>query len=235
MALDLGKQIGPLPMGAWMAVVAGGLGIALWSKQNRDGDSDETEVVEDVSGAEGVGTGPSWTAVPPPSFAPGGAAYESNEAWGQAAVNYLIGQGYPPGEAHAAISKALAGGEDINGNKMSLKEWTLWTMALLKLGSPPYPVVVTPPGNLPGPVTPPPDDTTPPPPPPGPGTTTVPPHHSVVAKRGDNISKIASKYGKSWQETWAFNLKWRNAATAAIMRARGPNLIFKGTTIWVPK
>jgi LysM repeat protein len=232
--MDLGKQYGPLPLGAWIAVVAGGLGIALWTKQGGSS-PDEEEIVEDTSGDEGVGEGPSWTAVPPPTGAPGGVTYESNEAWGQAAVNYLIAQGYGAALAQSAISKALAGGVDIDGNKMSIQEWALWSLALTKFGSPPYPVFVAPPTTVPGPVTPNDPPPTTDPPGPKPPDNKVPPHHVVKAVRGDSISKIAAKYGKGWKETWDFNLKYRSAATVAIMKARGPNLIFAGTTIWVPK
>lgn len=231
MAMDLGKQIGPLPLGAWVAVVAGGLGIALWTKQNKNSNADP-EIVEDTSGDDGVGTGPSWTAVPPPTYAPGATTYETNEQWATAAINWLIAQGYDPGLVNSAITKAIAGGTDIEGNKMSWQEWALWALALAKFGSPPYPVNVQPPGAIPpvDPPPPPPDTTTPPP-----ATGTVPAHFVETAKHGDTISKLAAKHGKTWQETWAFNLKYRNAATAAIMKARGPNLIFAGTTIWVPK
>jgi len=235
--LDLAKQVGPLPLGAWIVVVGGGLGIALWTRQKN---TNEPEVVEDTSGDAGVGEGGSgmWTQIPTPSTSGNSAiTYESNEAWGQAAVNYLIAQGYSPALASSAITKALAGGVDIDGKKMTLQEWTLWSLALAKLGSPPYPVNVSPPSSVPGPV----DnggggdDNTPTPTTPKPPGTKVPSHFVEVAKRGDTISSIASRHGKGWKETWDFNLKYRNKATVAIMKARGPNLIYAGTTIWVPK
>lgn len=234
--LDLGKQIGPLPLGAWIVVVGGGLAIAVW--QRNSGTSEEPEIVEDTGSPEGVGEGPGWVAVPPPSTAPGDSdspKYESNEAWGQAAINWLIAQGYSPGISSSAITKALNGGVDYDGKKMSIQEWSLWSLALTKFGSPPYPVNVAPPTSVPGPINPP---TTPPPvkpPAPKPPSTKIPPYISVKAVRGDTISKIAAKHGKSWQTVWNFNLKYRNAATVAVMKARGPNLIFAGTTIWVPK
>lgn len=235
--IDLGKQMGPLPLGAWIAVVGGGLAIAYWQ---RNAGSSEVEVVEDTGSPEGVGEGPGWIAVPPPSTSPGDSdsiTYESNEAWGQAAINWLIAQGYSPGISSSAITKALNGGVDIDGNKMSIQEWSLWSLALTKFGSPPYPVNVAPPTNVPGPVTPNPDPPVVKPPPttkPPTGNKT-PPYIEVVAKRGDSISKIASRYGKSWQEVWNFNLKYRSKATVAILKARGPNLIYAGTRIWVPK
>ena len=234
--MDLGKQVGPLPLGAWVAVVAGGLGIALWT---RNKDSGAPTVVEDTSGDSGVGTGPSWTAVPPPSTAPdtgSSPTYETNEAWGTAAINWLIAQGYNAGLASSAITKGLMGGQDSNGTKMSIQEWTLWTLALTKFGSPPYPVNVPPPTTgVPGPGgggNPPP--TTNPPPSTDPGTK-VPPHTVYTVKRGDTLSGIAKKYHTTWQTIWNFNLKYRSAATRAILKARGPNLIYAGQTFWIPK
>ena len=223
--IDFGKQMGPLPLGAWIAVVGGGLAIAYWNRSN--GASEEPEIVEDTGSPEGVGEGPGWTAVPPPTTPTDSTSpeYASNEAWGQAAINWLIAQGYSPGISSSAITKALNGGVDYDGKKMSIQEWSLWSLALTKFGSPPYPVNVAPPTSVPGPINPP---TNPP-------TNRIPPYISVKAVRGDSISKIAAKYGKSWQTVWNFNLKYRPAATAAIMRARGPNLIFAGTTIWVPR
>lgn len=229
--MDLGKQVGPLPLGAWVAVVAGGLGIALWSRRNQDADP---VPVEDTGGVEGVGEGGSWVAVPPPSGSPGAPTYETNEAWGQAAINWLIAQGYPPGLASSAITKALGGGQDVDGNKMSIQEWSLWALALAKFGSPPYPVNVSPPSNVPPPVTQPPP---PPPnnPPPVKPPSKIPPHHVYTVKRGDTLSGIAKKYGTTWQVIWNFNLKYRNPATVALLKARGPNLIFAGGTFWIPK
>lgn len=230
----MGKQIGPLPLGAWIAVVAGGLGIALWSRNN--GTAEEPEIVEDTSGDDGVGEGGSgqWVDLNPPAKG-GEIEYATNEAWGQAAINWLIAQGYPAALSTNAITKGLTGGVDINGTKMSVQEWALWSLALAKFGSPPQPVTVVPPTSTPGPVTPKPDPVTPTPVTPKPGGNKIPPHHVVKAVRNDTISKIAAKYGKSWQTVWNFNLKYRSAATVAIMKARGPNLIFAGTTIWVPK
>lgn len=255
MAMDLGKQVGPLPLGAWIVVVAGGLGIAVW--QRNTGNSDPTPV-EDTSGTPGVGTGDGMVGVTPlpgygntPSTGTG-VTYDTNEAWGQAAINWLIAQGYQPGLASSAITKALNGGQDVSGNKMSIAEWSLWTLALTKFGSPPTPVNVPPPSSVPGPVTQPPPPPVKKPPPSKPPVKTpapvhpptkpgIPPYTSVKVSSSDpnrrTVSAIAAHYGhgQSWQTVWNFNLKYRPPATAALLRARGPNLVFNGTTIWVPK
>lgn len=229
MAMDLGKQIGPLPLGAWMAVVAGGLGIALWTKQNKE--AEEPEIVEDTSGVPGVGEGVGWIAVPPPSGGPATPSYDTNEAWSVAAINWLVAQGYDAGLANSAITKALMGGVDIEGNKMTVQEWALWSLALVKFGAPPQPVNVQPPPNPP--VTPP---TNPPPTEPPPSTGDgIPPYTVYISKSGDTLTSIGKKYGKSWREIYDFNLKYRSPATAAVIRLRGPNLFFAGTRWWIPK
>lgn len=146
MAVDLGKEIGPLPLGAWIAVVAGGLGIAAYSR-NSAVDNSPT-VVDDVSTDPGVGTGEvgGWTPTQP------GNTYAEpeitdNESWGKAAINWLIAQGYNPGWAYSAITKALAGGR--GDNKLSVREYALWNAALRKMGAPPYPIEIPPPSNVP--------------------------------------------------------------------------------------
>ena len=65
MALNLAKQVGPLPLGAWVIVVGGGLGIAWWSRRNS---AAEPVYVEDGSGTSGVGVGGGavgWSPVAP--------------------------------------------------------------------------------------------------------------------------------------------------------------------------
>lgn len=242
--IDFGKQVGPLPLGAWVIVVGGGLGIAVW--QRRSAATSDPTPVQDTSGDTGVGTGPGAVGITVPILPgtdTGAITYDTNEAWGQAAINWLIAQGYNPGVSSSAITKALNGGTDVSGNKMSVQEWSLWSLALTHFGSPPYPVTVSPPTSVPGPVTKPPSPVplpspkpppTKPKPPWRPPTEKVPPYHVVTAVHGDTISKIAGRSHKDWRTVWNFNLKYRSKATAAIMRARGPNLIFAGTTIWVP-
>lgn len=255
--LDLGKQIGPLPLGAWIAVVGGGLGIALWSRSR--GDGGEVEIVEDTSGTPGVGEGagtPGFIPINPPNQTPGDNVteeYNTNEEWGRAAIEYLIGQGHPAGIANSAITKALAGGE-INGAKMSPQEWSLWSIALRKLGSPPTPVNVPPPTSVPGPVIPPPGPNPKPPvskPQPGrvAGVANKTPtataatkgrYRTIVILPGQSLSSAVAAYNRrnntrvTWQTVWDYNLRWRSPSTIATLKKRGPNTVYAGSTFWVP-
>jgi hypothetical protein len=135
MAVDLGKEIGPLPLGAWIVVVGAGLGIAYYTKQH----SGAPTIVTDTSGDPGVGTGAvgGWSATTP-GGGTGQPTITNNEEWARAAINYLIAEGYDANVADSAIRKYLS------GDKQSVQEYTLTGLALRKLGSPPVPL---PPGG----------------------------------------------------------------------------------------
>lgn len=229
--MDLGKQVGPLPLGAWIVVVAGGLGIALYTSRQK---VEEPEVV-DETGDVGVGPSGFTQLVPVTQPTENETGPTTNEEWARIAIDGMIGRGYPAALVNSAITKALMGGTDYEGKKMSVQEWSIWQLALLYYGTPPQPVNVPPPTDVPGPVIPP---TNPPPtnpPPTKPPDNKIPPHIVHVVKRGENLSTIAKKYGTTWQTIWNFNLKYRSAATRAVLKARGPNLIFAGSTFWIPK
>lgn len=229
--MDLGKQVGPLPLGAWIVVVAGGLGIALYTSRQK---VEEPETV-DETGDVGVGPSGFTQLVPVTQPTENETGPTTNEEWARIAIDGMIGRGYPAALVNSAITKALMGGTDYEGKKMSVQEWSIWQLALLYYGTPPQPVNVPPPVDVPGPVIPP---TNPPPtnpPPTKPPDNKVPPHIVHVVKRGETLSTIAKKYGTTWQTIWNFNLKYRSAATRAVLKARGPNLIFAGSTFWIPK
>lgn len=60
-----------------------------------------------------------------------------------------------------------------------------------------------------------------------------------TAKRGDNYSKVAAKYktGLSGEQLYSYQFSkeaGRTASALAVLKSRGPNLIYAGTTIAVP-
>jgi hypothetical protein len=154
--IDLGKQVGPLPLGAWVAVVGAGLGVALYTRRQSAASAEPT-VVEDTSGIPGVGTGVNgmWTDVTPvpPTDAP--TVYTDNDSWGRAAIDRLVADGYPSAQVYSAITKALAGGT--GDNALSVSEFAIWARALVLLKTPPTPVGVPAPSPTgpPGTTTPP--------------------------------------------------------------------------------
>ena len=127
MALDLGKQIGPLPLGAWIAVVAVGGGIAWYTRRS----GQEPTIVEDTSGTPGVGVGGSgvaWTQVPPTNN-PVNTAPTTNEEWAQKAAQWLLAMGYPSAVAQQAVSKYVNG-----TGTLSAQEYSLIALALVAVG-----------------------------------------------------------------------------------------------------
>lgn len=155
---DWGKQIGPMPMGAWVAVVAGGLGIAWWTRRSNSSGSVAPGV--DTSLDPGVGTGINAVSVvpfggPADPNAGGNTSITDNTSWGRVAIERLTAMGINSGGiVSSAITKGLQGGFDESGNPMSITEWSLWSMAITILGPPPTPVQVSPPSQAPGPVIP---------------------------------------------------------------------------------
>lgn len=124
MALDLGKQYGPLPLGAWIAVVGVGIGIAWYTRKS----GQEPTIVEDVGITPGVGTGGSGFTTVPPTNNPTNTAPASNEEWAQKAAQWLIAMGYPSAVAQQAVSKY------VNGKTLSAQEYTLIALALVAIG-----------------------------------------------------------------------------------------------------
>lgn len=169
MAIDLGKQVGPLPLGGWVLAVGGGLGLAFYA-YNRSGSATTTDTPAVVDPGVGNGAVGGWLPTTPvtgtgdATAGLGDGPVATNEAWGVRAINWLIAQGYNAAEADSAIRKYLAG----NDPAPSVKEYVLQSLALQHFGSPPNP--------LPPPLTPPPVV---PPPTTGGGPTTLPSVHPV--------------------------------------------------------
>lgn len=138
--MDLGKMMGPLPMGAWLAVIAGGLGIGYFVN-SRKSSSDGAAVLPDSD--VGVGGG-GWVSVPAPTAptTPTTEEKPTNVTWGQKVTNWLISppQSATPTVAENAVRKYLY------GQNLSFAENALMNRALLQFGPPPEPL---PPVELP--------------------------------------------------------------------------------------
>lgn len=248
MALDLGKKVGPLPLGAWIVVVGAGLGIAYYTRgdagvftQGDDELADDETFVEDTAGPDGVGTG-GWTFTPPPVVTGPDVPPVDNDEWGQRAIGWLITSGQNAAWANAAITKALA------GEKLGAREWTLWRLALMHMGPPPFPVIVNAPNALPHPPSP--DDNSPKPPPkPAEGGKRVTGRWFVVKPaplpgstlRG--ISKLVYGDPSKWRDIYEANRKGRylpvdhSSGTNVPRRGKieNPNVLRPGWVLYIPR
>lgn len=201
--INLSQEVGPLPLGAWAAVVAGGLGIAYWRKKQAAAAAPvDTSTSVDTSGVPGVGTGAVGGYVDNTTTTPAASnAITDNVSWGRAATNYLIAQNYDPALSDSAVRKYLASAS------LSVSEYALIKVVLLKFGTPPEalaqlpaaapvtPVAAAPapPVSVPGPVY--------AAPAPAPAPAAAPAHVYYVVRPGDSLSRIAARYPQSWI-TW---------------------------------
>lgn len=226
MATDMGKMIGPLPLGAWIAVVAGGLGFMVYTRNQSaatDTTATDTTAVEDTSGVPGVGDGTvgGWVDTTPSTqpSTPVTPAITDNESWGVAAENTLIAKGYDPAVSDSAIRKYLDGGQ------LSSQEYALIKIVLGLLGATPQIMpapVFAPPSNPVVPKAPPPKKATPPPA----KKANNPRYYTVV--KGDSLWAIANRFyhsGAKWPTIY-------NANRGVI--GHNPNLIKPGQRLLIP-
>lgn len=230
MGVNFGQEIGPLPLGAWIAVVGGGVGIAVWKKRNASADTAATaDPGVDTSGVPGVGTGAVGGYVDNTTTAPpADNAITDNTSWGRAATNYLIAQNYDPAVSDSAVRKYLASAS------LSVSEYALIKIVLLKFGTPPEamaqlpadaPVTPTapvdvpaPPVSVPGPVY--------TPPPPAPVAAPAPAHEYYTVRPGDSLSRIAARYPQAW-------ITWQSIYNNNRGIISNPNVIHPGQNLLI--
>jgi len=234
--MELGKTYGPLPLGAWVVLVGGGLGIAFYSSQKN---KKPTVQVEDTSGVPGVGTGAQslWVQNAPPAGSDSVAddKFTTNEEWARACVNYFIAQGYDGALADTAVRKYL------QSKPLSLSENALIKVALAKYGAPPVLLPDPPPLPVipqPQPDPPPPPPPAPPPPPPAPRPTTgrwiwVTPWPTKASTLW-GIATIAYGRGSEWPKLYNANRVGVNRPDGSKGMIKNPNLIYVGWKIYCP-
>lgn len=206
----LKTKMGPLPLGVW-------LGIALavyvyYSRKNSSGvgDGNQTDPAGNVgtinpqtgyvagspedkaalAGSSGT------TSDTQPSGSTVAGAYPDNNAWGRAAVNYLVSLGVDPTSANEAIQNYLT------SQKMTTQQQATVNLAVQGLGPPPD--LPGPVGTAPGPVVTPPPGTKPP------GTTYAsnpPKGFAVTKKTKTTVSLKWNKVAHATGYTVAYSTK----------------------------
>jgi hypothetical protein len=128
----LTQQIGPLPGGAWIAVVGGGLAIGFLGRRNRTAAQAAVPATtaqdQSSQGAvQYVGPGTGVTSMGTPRAA-------TNEEWASQAVGYLIAKGAVASRATNAISHILF---PDSANPTSPEDSAIYNMAVAGVGPPP--------------------------------------------------------------------------------------------------
>lgn len=149
--LDLSKQIGPLPLGGWGVVIAGGLFVGYMINRNMakapEGEPDSTQLTE-----SGVGGGGGQFIYDPPTSGTTPDVPETNQTWGRKVLNWLIAQNHDPAVADAAVRKYLT------GLSLNAAEKAMMSLVLIQFGPPPESIPVVeepekpPPATAPKPV-----------------------------------------------------------------------------------
>lgn len=233
--MSLSKQYGPLPLGAWIVVIGGGLGIAWYT---RNAGQKPLTTVEDTSGTPGVGTGAQslWVANVAPPTSVADAKFDTNEEWARACVNYLIAQGYDASLSDTAIRKYL------ESKPLTLSENSLVNLALTKYGAPPVLLPEAPPLPIipPPPIPPPPPPPPPPPDPqpqPQPGVNvrwvTVTPWPTKTSTLW-GISSLVYGSGSKWPTLYNANKVGVRRPDGSAGMIKNPNLIYAGWRIYCP-
>jgi len=254
-ASSMGKKVGGLPLGVWIAVLAGGVLLGVYMK-NRNAAKNQAQTDQNIAaqqqGLPGVGTGPGDV-----SGSGGGGGGDSgsvapttkpktNEEWEVMVANGMIAMGYDPQLVDLALRHYLAA-QDLTG-----AEKAVITIALARYGVPPMPLPPPPaptggggtnnpqPTPTPTPTpTPKPVPTPTPKPPPAPAP---PPRKAwddsltYTVSSGESLGSIAAKYGLTWQQLWDYQFMpgIRSADAVMKLRARGPNLTYAGSTFEIP-
>lgn len=133
---DMGKMIGPLPLGAWAAVLIGGLGVAYYTRHSGSATPAPTDapVVNDPVGTGGSGM---WANIDTPSSVDTVADPTTNDEWATKAIRTLVATGYPAINADQAIRRYVA------GETLAASEAAMVNAAIMLIG--PTPQVLPPP------------------------------------------------------------------------------------------
>jgi hypothetical protein len=138
--MGLGKQVGPLPLGAWLGIVVGGLGIGYLINRSQSKGPEPQLLAE-----SGVGTGGQQLIYEPPQTVTGVETEKTNLSWGRDATNWLITQGQDSYNADLAIRKYLT------GEPLTVPEKAMLGLVLARFGAPPEALPTTDPTPTPTP------------------------------------------------------------------------------------
>lgn len=201
---NMTKKLGPLPAWAWGVIV--GSGILVWRQISSGGSAPASD------GVAGTTVGFGSTVIP--SFSGGGAPPPTSDA-------PLVdpGFGFPSGDT-PNLYVGTPEGFTAEGSPDTVagvfEEWLAAQRAKIEAGGnagvAPAPEPIAAPTPLPTPT-------------PAPAPSQPVPTTTYTIQAGDTLSKIARRYGTTWQAIWELNKP---------MRSGNPNLIYPGEVIRIP-
>jgi nucleoid-associated protein YgaU len=216
-----------IPKPAWIVIVGGGLAYGYYRYRNGAStpavtEGDPNADPNAAAALNAVGNGAVGGYVDNSTPAPTSNAITDNASWGRAATNELIAEGYDPAVSDSAVRKYLASAS------LSVSEYALIKVVLLKFGTPPEALPNLPAAPPTTPVAPPPQAPPPvsPPPPPPPAPAAAPAHVYYTVVPGDSLSKIAARYPQAW-------ITWQSIYNNNRGQISNPNLIHPGQVLLI--
>ena len=134
---DMGKMVGPLPLGAWIAIVGIGVSVVVFTRRSDNSQTvEEPTIYNDTSPVPGVGVGGSgmWQDLTVPTTSDNSTASAmptDNDEWAKLGLNQAIGLGYNPTQSDYAIRQYLSGGV------LDTQSTSIINSILRSLGAPP--------------------------------------------------------------------------------------------------
>lgn len=149
---DLGKMVGPLPLGAWVAAVGGSLVVATLVRRRQAAAADDVPVLTsgqvpypyDPQPLQPATYGGVWGLAGAPSGPPATPTINTNTDWERAASTVLIGKGYEAYATQQALRAYLRGLDPLTPQQQAIVE-----AALQQVGLPPQPPTAVPPAPPP--------------------------------------------------------------------------------------
>lgn len=133
------KEVGPLPLGLWVLVVGGGMGLAVLVHRSQQNDEPELIPADMVTPTGPVG-------MPQGAAPPAGPTLPANNSeWLQRAISALIGNGFAPYTVDQALSRYL------EAQQLTAGDQGIVDAAIRAVGPPPDPPGTAPPPALPRP------------------------------------------------------------------------------------
>jgi hypothetical protein len=103
---DLSQMVGPLPLGAWVGVVGGGLGLAYLARRGKPAEEPELAEVPPFPGTP-VTSGPTRLAPAEPAYTE--PVVTDNTEWIRQAVTRLVVDGFAPLKTQQCLAQYLEG------------------------------------------------------------------------------------------------------------------------------
>lgn len=125
---DMSKKVGPFPLYVWLIAGVGGIGLYWYLNRSTSDSGESVEEVESNALTPGVGVGANAGTDNSDTV-----NTDTNEAWTERAIRFLVDRGTTPLVAQAMLSKYL------DGSALSISEQVLLNLVLLQVGRPPYP------------------------------------------------------------------------------------------------